>query len=102
MMESAMGVFMPGLGGGGNGPARTAVLAYEVFPDGHERLIRNAQLEGVNEASFKIASPFGQPDSVQPAVSGYREYGEGNVLQRVLGRPRQSSGRILCCARLAF
>jgi PmbA/TldA metallopeptidase C-terminal domain len=53
MMELAMGAFTPGLGGGGKGPARTAVLAYEVFPDGHEQLIRNAQLEGVNEASFK-------------------------------------------------
>ena len=53
MMQSAIGAFMPGLGGGGNGPARTAVLAYEVFPDGHEQLIRNGQLEGLNETSFK-------------------------------------------------
>jgi len=52
MMEAGMSAFMPGLGGG-NGPPRTAVLAYEVFPDGHEQLVRNAQLEGLNEASFK-------------------------------------------------
>jgi len=52
LMESAMGAFIPGLGGG-NGPARIAVLAYEVFPDGHEQLIRNAQLDGLSEASFK-------------------------------------------------
>lgn len=53
MMESAIGAFMPGMGGGGGGPARSAVLAYKVFPDGHEQLIRNAQIEGINEAAFK-------------------------------------------------
>ncbi len=53
LMESAVGMFMPGLGGGTNGMVRNAVLAYEVFPDGHEKLIRNAELEGINEASFK-------------------------------------------------
>lgn len=53
LMESAVGMFMPGLGGGSSGMVRNAVLAYEVFPDGHEKLIRNAEIEGINEASFK-------------------------------------------------
>jgi microcin-processing metallopeptidase PmbA/TldD-like protein len=53
LMESAVGMFMPGLGGGGSGMVRNAVLAYQVFPDGHEKLIRNAEIEGINEASFK-------------------------------------------------
>jgi PmbA/TldA metallopeptidase C-terminal domain len=44
LMESALGMFMPGLGSGRDGMARNAVLAYEVFPDGHEKLIRNAEL----------------------------------------------------------
>lgn len=32
---------------------RTAVMAYRIYPDGHEELIRNATLSGVNAASFK-------------------------------------------------
>ncbi|MGO8736685.1 MAG: metallopeptidase TldD-related protein [Terriglobia bacterium] len=53
MMASAMRSFLPELGGGGKGMLQSAVEAYEVFPDGHEKLIRNAQLEGLNEGSFK-------------------------------------------------
>jgi len=52
MMEVGM-AFVPGMGGGAGGPAQTAVLAYKVFPDGHEQLIRNARIEGLNEAAFK-------------------------------------------------
>jgi len=52
MMASAMRSFLPELGGGGKGMLQSAVEAYEVFPDGHEKLIRNAQLEGLNEGSF--------------------------------------------------
>ncbi len=50
-MGAVMSTFMPGMGG--SGPVQTATLAYEVFPDGREQLIRNAQLEGLNQASFK-------------------------------------------------
>jgi hypothetical protein len=53
MMASVMRSFLPELGGGGKGVLESAVEVYEVFPDGHEKLIRNAQLEGLNEASFK-------------------------------------------------
>lgn len=31
----------------------TAILAYRIFEDGHEELIRNADISGVNSASFK-------------------------------------------------
>ena len=30
-----------------------AILAYKVFPDGREELIRNAELLGITEATFK-------------------------------------------------
>jgi hypothetical protein len=53
MMASVMHSFLPELGGGGKGMLESTVEAYEVFPDGHEKLIRNAQIEGLNEASFK-------------------------------------------------
>lgn len=33
--------------------ATTPVLAYKVFPDGHEELVRNMQFSGLNNASFK-------------------------------------------------
>jgi hypothetical protein len=52
MLSSLIGNLIPGLGGGG-GATRPALLAYEVFPDGREKLVRNAQLEGLNESSFK-------------------------------------------------
>lgn len=51
VMASVMSTFMPGMGG--RGPVQSATLAYKLFPDGHEQLIRNAQLEGLNQASFK-------------------------------------------------
>jgi predicted Zn-dependent protease len=31
----------------------TATLAYRIYPDGHEELIRNAELSGMNVANFK-------------------------------------------------
>lgn len=39
----------------GGGPTRVegAILAYKVFPDGREELIRNAELLGITEATFK-------------------------------------------------
>jgi TldD protein len=33
--------------------ANTVVLAYKVFPDGHEELVRDMQFVGLNAASFK-------------------------------------------------
>jgi len=33
--------------------ASTPVLAYKVFPDGHEELVRNMQFNGMNAAAFK-------------------------------------------------
>jgi hypothetical protein len=50
-MRSVMSSFLPGLGGAG--PTRSAVLVYEIFPDGSQQLIRNAQIKGIDEASFK-------------------------------------------------
>jgi TldD protein len=61
MLSSMMGSLIPGLGGGG-GATRPALVAYEVFPDGREKLVRNAQLEGLNESSFKdlVAASAGE------------------------------------------
>jgi len=42
---------MPGQGGGG--PTRLALVAYKVFPDGHQELVRNVAIEGVSTSSFK-------------------------------------------------
>jgi hypothetical protein len=44
---------MPGLGGSGGGGSISGAAVYQVFPDGHEALIRNAQIEGLNETAFK-------------------------------------------------
>jgi hypothetical protein len=33
--------------------ANTVVLAYKVFPDGHEELVRSLQFVGLNAAAFK-------------------------------------------------
>jgi hypothetical protein len=52
MMSSMLGNLIPSLSGGG-GAMRPALLAYEVYPDGREKLVRNAQLEGLNESAFK-------------------------------------------------
>ncbi len=51
MMMSLMSSIMPGQGG--EGGARLALVAYKVFPDGHEELVRNVAIDGVNTASFK-------------------------------------------------
>jgi hypothetical protein len=51
MMMSLMSSVMPGQGG--EGPTRSALVAYEVFPDGHQELLRNVAIEGVNTAAFK-------------------------------------------------
>jgi hypothetical protein len=32
---------------------KTAILAYRIYADGHEELIRNAELSGMNVANFK-------------------------------------------------
>jgi hypothetical protein len=61
MMTSLMGSLMPGQGGGG--PTQVAVVAYKIFPDGREELVRNVALQGVGTASFKdivaaSATPF--------------------------------------------
>jgi hypothetical protein len=71
MATSLLGSFLPGLGGAGRGMLENAVEAYEVFPDGHEKLIRNAQLEGLDETSFKdlVASSSTQAVYSMPFVS---------------------------------
>ncbi len=51
MMMSLMSSIMPGQGG--EGGTRLALVAYKVFPDGHEELVRNVAIDGVNTASFK-------------------------------------------------
>jgi hypothetical protein len=51
MLISLMSSMMPGQGG--EGPTRPALVAYKIFPDGHEELVRNAAIEGVTTASFK-------------------------------------------------
>ena len=51
MMTSLMSSFLPGQSGGG--PTRLALVAYRVFPDGHEELVRNVAIDGLATASFK-------------------------------------------------
>ena len=51
MMMSLMSSIMPGQGG--EGPTRLALVAYKIFPDGREELLRNAAIQGVTTASFK-------------------------------------------------
>ena len=51
MMMSLMTIMMPGQGG--EGPTRPALVAYKIFPDGHEELLRNEAIDGVTAASFK-------------------------------------------------
>jgi hypothetical protein len=53
IMSSVVSSILPGFGGGSESAAGSSVLAFQVFPDGHETLVRNAQLEGINETSFK-------------------------------------------------
>jgi hypothetical protein len=51
MMTSLMSSFMPGRGG--EGPTQLALVAYKIFPDGHEELVRNVATDGVTTAAFK-------------------------------------------------
>jgi hypothetical protein len=51
MMMSLMSSVMPGQGG--EGPTQLALMAYKVFPDGHEELVRNVAIDGVTTATFK-------------------------------------------------
>jgi len=51
MLMSLMSSMMPGQGG--EGPSRPVVVAYKVFPDGHEELVRNVAVDGVTTSSFK-------------------------------------------------
>jgi hypothetical protein len=51
MMMSLMSSVMPGRGG--EGATRLALVAYKIFPDGHEELVRNVAIEGVTTVSFK-------------------------------------------------
>ena len=51
IMMSLMSSMMPGQGG--EGPSRPALVAYKIFADGHEELIRNVAIDGVTSASFK-------------------------------------------------
>ena len=40
-------------GGGERSKVEATILAYKLFPDGHEELIRKAALSGISEASFR-------------------------------------------------
>ena len=62
MAGVVLGQFLPGLGGGSSSAGDSAVLAYEVFPDGREKLVRNARFEGIDASSFKdlVAASAGQ------------------------------------------
>jgi predicted Zn-dependent protease len=51
MMVSLMSIIMPGRGG--EAATRLALVAYKIFPDGHQELVRNLAIEGVTTASFK-------------------------------------------------
>ncbi len=51
MMTSLIGSIMPGQGG--EGGTRLALVAYKVFPDGHQELVRNVAIDGVTTASFR-------------------------------------------------
>ena len=51
VMASLMNSFMQGQGGGG--PTQTALVAYKVYQDGREELIRNVTLEGLSTAAFR-------------------------------------------------
>jgi hypothetical protein len=50
-MTSLFASFLPGQGG--EGPTRLALVAYQVFPDGHQELVRNVAIDGVSTTSFK-------------------------------------------------
>ena len=51
MITSLMSSVMPGQGG--EGSTQLALVAYKVFPDGHEELVRNVAIDGLTTASFK-------------------------------------------------
>jgi hypothetical protein len=51
MMMSLISSMMPGQGG--EGPTRLALVAYKIFPDGHEELVRNVAIDGVTMSAFK-------------------------------------------------
>ena len=53
LMTSLISTIMPGQGG--EGPARLALVAYKIFPDGHEELLRNVAIQGLTTAAFKDA-----------------------------------------------
>jgi len=51
VMMSLMTSVMPGRGG--EGGTRLALVAFKIFPDGHEELVRNVAIDSLNAASFK-------------------------------------------------
>ncbi len=51
MITSLVSAIMPGQGGGGS--SLVALVAYKVFPDGHEELVRNVAIDGVSTTTFK-------------------------------------------------
>lgn len=60
-IASLMSRIMPGQGGGG--APRMAVLAYKIFPDGHQELVRNVAINGVTPASFKdVVAASAEPE----------------------------------------
>jgi len=53
--------------GGGGSRLGSAILAYKVFPDGREELIRNAELSGINESAFKDIAAASKASTVYSA-----------------------------------
>jgi hypothetical protein len=51
MMMSLVSSVMPGRGG--EGGTRLALVAFKIFPDGHEELVRNVAIDSLTAASFK-------------------------------------------------
>jgi hypothetical protein len=51
MMMSLMSSILPGQGG--EGSTRLALVAFKIFPDGHQEPVRNVAIDGVSTASFK-------------------------------------------------
>ncbi|HEV8384044.1 MAG TPA: metallopeptidase TldD-related protein [Candidatus Acidoferrales bacterium] len=51
---------------------RTILLAYKVFPDGREELVRNAELSGITVATFKEIVAASRTQSVSSAPPGMR------------------------------
>ncbi len=100
MMMSLMSSIMPGQGG--EGPTRLALVAYKVFPDGHEELVRNVAIDGVTAASFKdVVAASARLAGLQHALPQHEELDVLHLRRRLAGGSRGAPG-LLRCAIPAF